>query len=213
VDFQGILTHAGHSYRARTRDEAAQVASHERDVMVRFAHRLRDANMRFRDISIGSTPTITAVDDLRGVTEVRPGNYLFFDAFQVEIGSCGLDDVALSVLATVIGVYPERKQLVIDSGALALSKDPGPTHVNPDCGYGIAASVNDQKPLPGLTVASLSQEHAVVQSDRSLGPSWRPGSRVRILPNHSCLAAACFDRYHVVRGTEIVDEWKTVRGW
>jgi len=213
LEFAGILTHAGQSYRCRNRTEATEVSRHERDVMVAVAQRLRAAGVGVPEVSIGSTPTVIAADDLSGVTEVRPGNYLFFDAFQTAIGSCGLDEVALSVLATVLGVYPERRELVVNAGALALSRDPGPVHVDPDCGFGIPVESASQRPMTGLKVVSLSQEHGVVRSDRPLGPQWRPGSKLRILPNHSCLAAACFDRYHVVRGTEVVDEWRPVRGW
>ena len=213
LDFRGILTHAGQSYRCRNRSEAAAVAAHERDVMVTFAETLRGKGLAVAEISIGSTPTITAADRLPGISEVRPGNYLFFDAFQTAIGSCSVDGVAFSVLTTVIGVYPDGRRLVVDAGALALSKDPGPTHVDPDCGFGVVVSERDCRPVSGLKVTSLAQEHGVMHSDGPLDPAWRPGTRFRILPNHSCLAAACFDTFSVVRGTELVDQWHPVRGW
>jgi len=213
LELAGILTHAGQSYRCGSRAEAAAVARHERNVMVAFAGRLRAAEMTVGEVSVGSTPTVSAAEDLTGVTEVRPGNYLFFDAFQAAIGSCRLDEVAFSVLATVIGVYPERRELVVNAGALALSKDPGPLHVDPSCGFGVVVDATDQRSIPGLRVVSISQEHGVLRSDRPLDPRWQPGSRLRILPNHACLAAACFDRFHVVRGIEVVDEWRPVRGW
>jgi len=213
MNFRGILTHAGQSYSCRNRSEAANVAAHERDTMVTFAAKLRGEGLTVAEISIGSTPTITAVDRLPGISEIRPGNYLFFDAFQTAIGSCVLEDVAFSVLTTVVGAYPDAQRLVVDAGALALSKDPGPTHVDPDCGFGVVVTEHDCRPVPGLRVTSLSQEHGVLHSDGPLDPAWRPGTRFRIVPNHSCLAAACHDRYHVVRGTEVVDKWRPVRGW
>lgn len=213
LELAGILTHAGQSYRCGSRADAAGVARHERDIMVAFAGRLRAAGIAVTEVSVGSTPTVTAAEDLTGITEVRPGNYLFFDAFQAAVGSCRLDDVAFSVLATVIGVYPGRRELVVNAGALALSKDPGPVHVDPGCGFGVVVDPADQLPIPGLRVVSISQEHGVLRSDRPLASSWELGNRVRILPNHSCLAAACFDRFHVARGNEIIDEWRPVRGW
>jgi D-serine deaminase-like pyridoxal phosphate-dependent protein len=213
LEFAGILTHAGQSYRCGSRADAAEVTRHERDVMVAFAGRLRAAGIPVGEVSVGSTPTVTAAEDLTGVTEVRPGNYLFLDAFQAAIGSCGVDEVAFSVLAIVLGAYPERRELVVNAGALALSKDPGPVHVDPDCGFGVVVDAADQQPILGLRVIALSQEHGVLHRDRPLDPSWQPGSRLRILPNHSCLAAACFDSYQVVRGAELVDEWRPVRGW
>jgi D-serine deaminase-like pyridoxal phosphate-dependent protein len=213
VAFEGILTHAGHAYNCRTADEVLDVARQERDVMVGFAERLRAAGIEVGEVSVGSSPTFAAVDDLTGVTEVRPGNSLLFDIFQAAIGSCSLDDVAMSVMARVIGVYPDRRELVINAGGLALSRDPGPTHVAPDCGYGLVVVGTDQKPIRHLKITSLSQEHGRVRSDRPLEETWQPGTPIRILPNHACLAAACYDRLFVVRGDEVVDEWKTIRGW
>lgn len=213
VGLTGILTHAGHSYASRSADQSRTVARQERDVMVQFGERLRAAGVPVSEVSVGSTPTATAADDLTGVTEIRPGNYAFFDAFQVAIGSCPIDDVAFTVLATVIGRHDGRRELVINAGALALSTDRGPVHVDPGCGFGIVAAGSQQRPVDGLVVVSLSQEHGVLRSERPLDRSWQPGTRLRIVPNHSCLAAACFDRYHVVRGDEVVDEWRPVRGW
>jgi D-serine deaminase-like pyridoxal phosphate-dependent protein len=209
IDFRGLLTHAGHAYSARSRSEAYRVACEERNLVAAFAAEVRDLGIEIPEVSIGSTPTIRAVDDLTHITEVRPGNYVFFDAFQVAIGSCDLDDVAFSVLATVISADPDHSRAVIDAGALALSLDRGPIHVNPDCGYGLPATVEDQHPLPGLRLVALTQEHGTLA-----GPgveALRPGTRIRVVPNHSCLASACFGRYHVLRGTEVVDEWRPIR--
>ncbi|HSO21985.1 MAG TPA: alanine racemase [Chondromyces sp.] len=211
IDFRGLLTHAGHAYRARNRAEAFELACEERNVMTALAAQLRDLGVEVREVSVGSTPTIRAIDDLAGITEVRPGNYVFYDAYQTAIGSCDLDEIAFSVLTTVISVHPSYGHAVIDAGALALSKDPGPVHVDAGCGFGLPVATDDQHPLPGLTITALTQEHG-----KLCGPgieALRPGTRLRILPNHSCLAAACFERYHVVRDTEVVDEWHPVRGW
>lgn len=211
IDFRGLLTHSGHAYRARSRSQAFEAACEERNLTTAFAAQLRDLGVAVPEVSVGSTPAMRAIDDLTDVTEVRPGNYIFYDAFQVGIGTCGLDEAAFSVLATVISAHPEESRAAVDAGALALSSDPGPVQVDPHCGFGLLLATDDQHPLPGLKLTSLSQEHGMLS-----GPgvdALRPGTRVRILPNHSCLAAACFDRYHVVRGTEIIDEWRPVRGW
>jgi len=213
VEFDGILTHAGHAYGCRNPEEVLEVARQERDVTVSFAGRLRESGIEVAEVSVGSTPTFAAADDLGGVTEVRPGNSLLFDHYQAAIGSCALEDVALSVVARVIGVYPERRELVVNAGGLALSRDPGPTHVVPECGYGLVVAGPDQEPSQDLKVTSLSQEHGRIQSDRALDPTLQPGEPIRILPNHACLTAACYDRYYVVRGDEVIDEWPTIRGW
>ena len=211
LDLEGVLTHAGHAYAGRGPAEIRRVAGQERDVAVAFAERLRSEGHEVRTVSVGSTPTAVRVDHLEGVTEIRPGNYLFFDAFQAAIGSCRLEDVAFSVVATVVGSYPARQEAVVNAGALALSKDPGPTHVDPDCGFGVVVSGADGMPLEDVRVASVTQEHGVLR-----GPGagrLEVGSTVRILPNHACLAAAGFGRLEVVRDGGVVDEWEPVRGW
>jgi D-serine deaminase-like pyridoxal phosphate-dependent protein len=211
IEFRGLLTHASHAYRVRSRSEAFEVACEERNLLTAFAAEIRDHGIEISEVSVGSTPTVRAIDDLTGITEVRPGNYIFYDSFQIAIGSCDVDDVAFSVLATVISVQPDRARAVVDAGALALSMDPGPVQVDDECGFGLPVTLEDQHPLPGLRVAGLTQEHGTLT-----GPgveALHPGTRLRILPNHSCLSAACFDRYHVVRGTAVMDEWHPVRGW
>ncbi len=135
--------------------------------------RLAKAKIEVPDTSIGSTPTISAARNLEGIGEVRPGNYAFFDVFQSAIGSCASRDVAFSVLATVVSVHPEEQRAVIDAGALALSKDPGPTHVDPDCGFGRIVAVEDQHPLPGLRLTSVSQEHGEIEGPRHRRPATR----------------------------------------
>lgn len=201
----GLLTHAGHSYDARGAEEIAAIAREERAALTRFRSILgRDDLIR----SIGSTPTASVLPCFEECEEVRPGNYVFYDAFQSTIGSCGAADVAVSVLTTVVGCYPERGVLIVDAGALALSKDRGPDHVDPRCGYGIVCDVT-LRPLP-LEIVALSQEHGKVRGEVAPYPV---GSLLRIIPNHSCLTAAMFETYHVVEGGEVVGEWRPARGW
>lgn len=214
VELHGLLTHAGHAYACRGRDEVRRVATEERAALVGLAARLQEVGVSVPELSLGSTPTLSVAETLPGITEVRPGNYLFFDAFQAAIGSCGATDIAFSVLATVIGVYPERGELLIDAGALALSKDPGPTHVDPDCGFGLVRDAAGSGRFGQLKVMALTQEHAVLRSPSGeVPPELGIGASLRILPNHSCLAAALFDILQVVRGLEVVDQWRPVRGW
>jgi D-serine deaminase-like pyridoxal phosphate-dependent protein len=214
LDFRGILTHAGHSYESRGADDIRRVAHVEREVTVAFAEKLRASGLDVPEVSVGSTPTMSLAEDLRGVTEARPGNYVFYDAFQAAIGSCRLEDVALSVMVSVVGVYPEQSKLLINAGALALSKDPGARHIDPDCGYGVFFSMDGSERCPGLSLYSLSQEHGQIKVwEPSAIEPFGVGTRLRVVPNHSCLTAAMYDRYHVVEGVEVVDEWRPVRGW
>lgn len=210
--FAGILTHAGHSYHSRTPEERLCIARQERDLMVVLAIRLRDAGIEVPTVSIGSTPTITAVDHLQGIDEARPGNYILFDAFQAAIGSCEIDDCALTVLAAVVHRDTKRRKLVIDAGAIALSKDRGAVEFNATCGYGRVLNLDGQD--LGLTVGALSQEHGeICADDPLLLERFQVGSRVRVLANHSCLTAAQHSHYNVLEGRRIVDCWEIHRGW
>lgn len=210
--FAGILTHAGHSYHARTPEELLDIARHERDLMAGFAARLRAEGLDVPCVSVGSTPTATHFDHLEGVDEARPGNYIFFDAFQATLGSCAFADCALTVLAAVVHRDRARSRVVLDAGAVALSKDRGPVELDPSCGYGRVLDLEGAE--LGLRVTSLSQEHGeVVVEDESLLDRLGVGARVRVLANHSCLAAAQHTHYNVLEGGRVVDRWEIQRGW
>jgi D-serine deaminase-like pyridoxal phosphate-dependent protein len=208
TDFQGILTHAGQSYHCNTIEEIKRVAEIERHIMVQFAEKLRSSGVECREVSIGSTPTCIHANTWEGITEIRPGNYVFFDKFQADIGSCSLYDCAASVLTRVIGHYPEHNRILIDAGALALSKDQGATHIIDEVVYGFI------KNHPELKITKLSQEHGFIDCEDTIKFSNFPiGSFLEIIPNHSCLTAALFPVYHIVDNDQVADVWKPVRGW
>jgi D-serine deaminase-like pyridoxal phosphate-dependent protein len=212
LDFAGILTHAGHSYDAKSKEEILAVARHERDSMVELAERLRGQGIDVPTVSIGSTPTMSRIDHLEGIDEIRPGNYIFFDAFQATLGSCGFEDTALTVLAAVIHKDTDRRKLVVDAGAIALSKDRGPVGLEPACGYGHVLDMEGNE--TGMRVTGLSQEHGEIEAgDSEIFERFKVGDRVRILANHSCLTAAQHSHYNVVENGELVDRWEINRGW
>lgn len=210
LNFAGILTHAGHSYDAKTKDGILVVARHERDSMVELAERLRAHGIDVPTVSIGSTPTMSTVDHLDGVDEIRPGNYIFFDAFQATLGSCSFDDTALTVLTAVI--HKSTKRLVVDAGAIALSKDRGPVGLDPGCGYGHVLDIDGNE--TGMRVTGMSQEHGEIEASGSeMFDRLKVGDRVRVLANHSCLTAAQHSHYNVIEDGKIVDRWEIHRGW
>jgi D-serine deaminase-like pyridoxal phosphate-dependent protein len=207
LTFDGILSHSGHAYRTKHRPEAAQVAEQERSVMVEFAERLKREGIPVREISVGSTPAMAAAERLDGVTEARPGNYVFYDRTMVLIGCCALEDVGVSVLASVVSHQPGAAHFIVNAGALELSKDTGPAHVGP-------AAMGAVRGAPELTVATLSQEHGLIRAESAavMDGRFKVGERLEIVPNHSCLTVAQFDEYHVVRAGRVVDRWKIERG-
>lgn len=215
VELAGVMTHAGHSYHESTPEGIARVAEQERQAIVGAAEKLRAAGIPCPIVSGGSTPTAVHSRSFDGITEMRPGVYVFNDLDQEFIGSCGTDDLALSVLASVIGHYPHRNQLLIDAGALALSKDISAQEFQPKVGYGTIAGA----PVQDMAVIACSQEHGFVGADSPLPYGSLPvGSRVRIWPNHACITAAAYDRYYVVdsevdSGRSVVDIYDRINGW
>jgi D-serine deaminase-like pyridoxal phosphate-dependent protein len=208
VAFRGVLTHAGHSYRAAGAGEIVRIAAEEREALdAALAHRKLTGEGLVR--SVGSTPTASVVERFEGVDEVRPGNYVFYDAFQAAIGSCAIDDCAALVLTTVVSLQQSAGRCVVDAGALALSKDRGAEHLTGRSTYGVVLSLEGE-PLP-LRIEAVSQEHGHVAIDGET--RLKIGTKLLVIPNHSCLTAAMFDRYHVVDGVTIVDEWRPARGW
>jgi D-serine deaminase-like pyridoxal phosphate-dependent protein len=210
LSFAGILTHAGHSYDQKTRDLIIEVARHERDSMVELAERLRNDGIDVPTVSIGSTPTMSHADHFKGIDEIRPGNYIFFDNFQATLGSCSFEDTALTVLAAVI--HKGKRRLVVDAGAVALSKDRGPVGLDPACGYGRVLDIDGFE--TGMRVTGMSQEHGEIDAaDSDAFDNLKVGDRVRILANHSCLTAAQHSHYNVIENGSVVDRWEIHRGW
>jgi len=208
LTFDGILSHSGHAYRTRNKNEAAQIAEQERQVMSWFADLLRKDGLPVRGVSVGSTPAMVAAKDLTGVTEARPGNYIFYDRTMVLIGCCEPQDVAVSVLATVVSHQPGASHFVVDAGALSLSKDLGPTHL------GLEPVFGEVKGHPELTVASVSQELGVIRAAAAaaIEGKFQVGQQLEIIPNHSCLTEAHFDEYVVIEGGRVMDRWHIERG-
>jgi D-serine deaminase-like pyridoxal phosphate-dependent protein len=216
VTFEGLATHAGHSYYASGPELLPRIAENERASIDAAARKLRALDIAVNGVSIGSTPTATHLPSADGVTEVRAGVYMAGDLFQVAIGSLQLEQVAVTVLATVISHNPRRNQIVLDAGGLALSKDrstaSGP---GPDQGYGLVLDSLGHSLVPDLTVVDVHQEHGEVRSDSPLPFERFPiGSKVRVVPNHICMTAAMYEHYLVVEGTEqVVDIWDRTGGW
>lgn len=228
AQLEGVLTHAGHSYACRGREAIEAVAEQERAAVVEAADRIREAGHPCPIVSTGSTPCVIYARDLTGVTEVRPGVYLFGDMFHAGLGTRQVDEIAVSVLASVIAHRHEDNQLYIDAGGLALSKDRATQAFegDADCGYGLVCDADTCEPIPGLYVEAVHQEHGMVTAadkKTSLPFDALPvGSKVRVLPNHVCMTAAAYDAYNVIDGSggggaggsiEVTATWGRCNGW
>ncbi|KAI9311002.1 putative serine dehydratase domain-containing protein [Dichotomocladium elegans] len=208
---EGLYSHAGHSYNARTAEETMRYLEQEcqsaRDFQAFFKH---EAGVDIPYVSIGATPTVGALMHdpdracraLQGINEVHAGNYCILDRQQVATGLWSYDNVGMTVLARVSSLYPDRGTVLLDAGALALSKD-----TSPQGGFGVLA--HD----PNVVLRSISQEHGILET----GPetSLRVGQVVRVIPNHCCLASACHLYYLIIENGDdrVVDIWFPVRGW
>eukprot|EP01113_Clastostelium_recurvatum_P017893 TRINITY_DN21114_c0_g1_i1.p1 TRINITY_DN21114_c0_g1~~TRINITY_DN21114_c0_g1_i1.p1 ORF type:complete len:429 (+),score=65.80 TRINITY_DN21114_c0_g1_i1:44-1288(+) len=232
-DFMGIYAHSGHSYRSRNSSELVAAAREEIDLASAFARKLKDeAGIHCRYVSIGSTPACahivsaakTRPDGIGLVNEIHPGNYVFYDLMQAELGSCSYDDIAVSVACKVVGHYPKRNQLLVDAGALALTSDRGCIHLAQQ-----GSKTSEGVPQPymvgfgclvsdiNLRVVGITQELGKIEpaNGEALDFSKYPiGCTVSIYPNHSCLTAAMFEEYHIVNRDGIVTEkWRPCKGW
>ena len=213
---RGVMTHAGGSYDCRSIGAIRAIAGRERDAVVTAARALSEAGFDASVVSVGSTPTATYAIDLAGVTEVRAGVFVFFDLVMAGIGVCRVEDIALSVLGTVIGHQREKGWTLIDAGWMALSRDRGTAKQPVDQGYGIVCD-GAGRPIADLIVSDASQEHGII-SHRSGDPARMPGlpvgTQVRILPNHACATGAQYDRYCVLDGTDRIEaNWERFSGW
>jgi D-serine deaminase-like pyridoxal phosphate-dependent protein len=194
LSLRGVFTHAGHGYHADTPAGVAAVGRQEGEVLVAVAEELRGAGVPIEEVSVGSTPTARGAMGVRGVTECRPGNYVYHDGSQVALGTCGIEDCALTVLATVVSV-PAADRAVLDCGSKTLSTD----SLRPRAG-GHGSILGRESRLD-----RLSEEHGVVAV--VAGEKFRVGEKVRVLPNHACVVSNLHDRVVIARGERVEGEW------
>ena len=173
VKLAGILTHAGQILQPLHAGGSSRGRGERKGLAVAAAKTLRAAGHECPVVSVGSTPTAHFAEDLTGVTEMRAGVYMFFDLVMHGVGVCTTDDIAISVLATVIGTKPEKGWILVDAGWMALSRDRGTAAQRVDQGYGLVCD------LSGKTLSG---------PDRRAG---EPGARH---PRHQVRVGACFAR-------------------
>jgi D-serine deaminase-like pyridoxal phosphate-dependent protein len=213
----GVMTHAGSSYSLSTPEALAAMAEQERAGCVAAAERLRAAGHACETVSVGSTPTALSARSLDGVTEVRAGVYVFFDLVMAGIGVCTHDEIALSVLCTVIGHRPDARWIITDAGWMAMSRDRGTQKQAHDFGYGAVCDA-DGRAIAELAFADANQEHGVLHwtgdAAVDLAQRFPLGSQLRIVPNHACATGAQHESYAVLPSTgEGLRHWPRFNGW
>ena len=203
---RGLLSHAGHGYHAVSEQELCEVAQREAETLVGLRDKAAASGIALEEISVGATPTLRFSVRQRGLTELRPGNYVYFDRTQVALGAASLDDCALTVLATVVSKHPGR--IILDCGSKTLTNDQA-RGISTASGYGaVLAGPGNNIESPrhideSLSIERLSEEHATVRvtGDTSL----EPGDRVRVIPNHSCVVSNLVDAVRLVEGDRVID--------
>ena len=222
IEVGGVMTHAGSSYDLNTPEALQALAEQERAGCVLAAQRLRDAGIACKGVSVGSTPTALSAQNLDGVTEVRAGVYVMFDLVMRNVGVCAFDDIALSVLTTVIGHQSEKGWAILDAGWMAMSRDRGTSKQSHDFGYGQPCAL-DGTPLDDYVLSGANQEHGILSPAASEADNESPlqdvrerfpiGTKLRILPNHACATGAQFPEYHALDGTGKLTTWGRFHGW
>lgn len=195
IEFLGLLTHAGHVHAAKTLEEVSTVGTQEGELMVETAELIRSDGIEVREVSVGSTPSARFAAKVKGVTEIRPGTYVFYDTSQVSKFACTWDDCAQTVLLTVVVKHPER--MILDGGSKTLSSDRVP---------GGAVTFGTIKNYPNLEIYALSEEHAHVRIVGE-GPLPNIGDKVEVIPNHACVVMNLHDSFFATRGETVIGEF------
>ena len=216
AQFQGILTHAGESYHCFDQISLRESAKNEVEAALKATKQLRSVGIACEIVSIGSTPTAHHYQNLDGITEVRAGVYAFFDLVMAGIGICNINDIAASVVTTVIGHNKDKGWLIVDAGWMALSSDRGTENQPRDCGYGLVTKC-DGKQIGDLQVTTANQEHGIIEAVNGCDINFEDyplGCRLHILPNHACATASMHKQYHVFdTQDQTYDVWTRIQGW
>lgn len=205
----GLYTHGGHSYDAQDKEAVQRIALEECEAVAKFAAALRAEPWKLQVpvVGVGSTPTCSNPPTaLPGVTEMHPGNYIYYDTMQQALGSCSEKDIAVRVLMRVIGAYPKKNLLLVDMGWTACSKQ------------GEASNFGRIEGYPQLKVVNLKQEAGLISSCDGSPLNFNDfplGTLLRLEPYHSCAHTKQHDRIHILdedRRT-VLETWPICRGW
>jgi len=204
MELAGLLCHAGNSYACRSKHEILTVQEESLKCLEIAKTTLEGAGIEVKACSTGDSPGCSISDSFAPATEIRPGNFVYYDCMQMQITSCGWEDIAVALAAPVISVRPEKGQLILHGGAVHLSKD----HLQDEQGffYGKLArpcSKGWSEEIDGLRLEKLSQEHGIVKGSAELIASFKPGDLLMVLPVHSCLTVDLMREAYLPDGSPV----------
>jgi len=200
LHLEGLLTHAGHTYKAGSRDEIIQIHKETRDRLVRLRQHIQREGEELL-ISVGDTPSSALAEEFENIDEIRPGNFIFYDLQQYHLNACSINDIAVALACPVVARHKERGQIIVYGGAVHLSKDTfleGSSRV-----YGYGVIINEKGwivPEEKIIVSGLSQEHGILNVSPYMLKRIVIGDFIGILPAHSCLTANMMGGYADVEG-------------
>jgi D-serine deaminase-like pyridoxal phosphate-dependent protein len=206
MKFIGLLTHAGHSYYTKSTCEIEEIYEETVLKLKDIQERLFLQGFSIVKLSIGNTPVCSVVDDFSDVDEIRPGNFVFYDIYQLKLGSCKEEDIAIVVACPVVAKYPERNEIVIYGGGVHLSKE---FILNDDGSknYGLITLPTEDgwsKKIPNTFIKSLSQDHGIIKAPNNFFDKIKIGDFLYILPIHSCSTANLHKKY-ITLDNELLD--------
>ncbi|MBD3190095.1 MAG: alanine racemase [Candidatus Heimdallarchaeota archaeon] len=205
LNLSGLLAHSGHTYKAHSKQEIREIYSETVHRLKNIQQTLQDQLATALEISIGDTPSCSLIDDFAGVDEIRPGNFVFYDVKQFQLGACSENDIAVALACPVVAKHPERNEVIIYGGGIHLSKDYLLNQDGSKC-YGLVTLPEKEgwsSIIDNTFVSSLSQEHGVVRMETNLLNSVHLGDFLTILPVHSCLTANLMKNYLTVAGKKL----------
>ncbi|HAN17225.1 MAG: alanine racemase [Bacteroidetes bacterium GWC2_33_15] len=206
LQFKGFLTHSGNTYQAKTREEIIQIYNNTTEQLTHLKNKFIPS---YPDLilSAGDTPSCSIIENLKGIDEIRPGNFIFYDLIQYQLGSCHFDQVAVCMACPVVAIHKERNEVVIYGGGVHFSKESLETAENKN--FGQVVLLNDsgwKKPETDCYLSKLSQEHGTIKATDDFINSIKIGDLVGIIPVHSCMTANLM-RGYLSTENELIDHF------
>ncbi len=204
LKFLGFIGHAGHSYKSNSITEIERIHN---ESIAQILPLKEKYHVEYPEliISVGDTPTCSVVEDFSMVDEIRPGNFVFYDLTQAQIGSNHLDQIAVAMACPIVAIHPEKNEIIMYGGGVHFAKD---AYQDPKLGtiYGKVVEKTATgwgNTIDGIYVKSLSQEHGIISVSTELINNYKIGDILYILPVHACLTADCHQTYQLLDNTVI----------